>query len=353
MTASVTAVVLAYGDEPWLTSAVRAVLASTDVCVDVVVVDNGAAAEAIDEVKGLDRVRVLSPDANLGFAGGCDLGAAEANGQYLAFVNSDAIVSPEAFARLAEVAAEPGVGLAMGSIRLADSPGLMNSAGNPVHITGLCWAGGFNEPASAHAERRQVASGSGCCFVMRRELWERLGGFAPEYFAYCEDTELSLRLWQRGLSVEFIPDAVVLHHYEFSRNKNKLYLLERNREICVLTTFERRSLIVLAPILALTEVLMLAASVAGGWGGAKLRGWRWIWQHRRWIAERRAMIQSERVVPDAVVLGRLTARIDPANVAAPPGLSLLNIVMSTYWSAASRLLSARTSAAPASDELTA
>jgi GT2 family glycosyltransferase len=341
MTASVTAVVLAYGDEPWLAEAVAAVVASTGVSVDVVVVDTGAAAAAIDGVKGLDRVRVLSPDVNLGFAGGCDLGAAEANSQYLAFVNSDAIVSPEALARLTQVAAEPGVGLAMGSIRLADAPERMNSAGNPVHITGLCWAGGFNEPASLHATRRPVTSGSGCCFVIRRELWDRLGGFAPEYFAYHEDTELSLRLWQRGLTVEFVPDAVVLHHYEFSRNQSKLYLLERNREIFVLTTFDRRSLLVLGPLLVLTEFLMLAAAVAGRWSGAKVRGWWWIWQHRRWIARRRALLQSERLVPDAVVLGRLTARIDPANFAAPPGLSVLNIIMSSYWTVARRLLSAR------------
>jgi GT2 family glycosyltransferase len=341
VTASLTAVVLAYGEEPWLAAAVRAVLASTGVDIDVVVVDNGAASDVIDKVKGLDRVRVLSPDHNLGFAGGCDLGAADAQGDYLAFVNSDAIVSPAALALLTEVAAEPTVGLAMGSIRLADSPELMNSAGNPVHITGLSWAGGFNEPASSHAERRQVASGSGCCFVIRRELWELLDGFAPEYFAYCEDTELSLRLWQRGLSVEFVPDAVVLHHYEFSRNDNKLYLLERNREICVLTIFDRRSLLVLAPILALTEMLMLTAAVAGRWGGAKLRGWRWIWHNRRWIAARRATLQAERLVPDSVVFGRLTARIDPANVAAPPGLSVLNLIMSTYWSVARHLLSAR------------
>jgi hypothetical protein len=185
--------------------------------------------------------------------------------------------------------------------------------------------------------------------VIRRELWQQLDGFAPEYFAYHEDTELSMRLWQRGLSVEFVPDAVVLHHYDFSRNNNKMYLLERNREIWLLTMYGRRSLLVLAPLLALTELLMLAAAVAGRWSGAKLRGWRWIWQHRRWIAQRRALIQSERVVPDAVVFGRLTARIDPANFAAPPGLALLNLIMTGYWSLASRLLSVRPLPAPRSD----
>ena len=334
----VTAVVLAYGAEPWLHDAVCAVLASVDIDIDVVVVDNGCASGAVDRVKGLDGVRVITPERNSGYSGGCDRGAAEASGDYLAFVNSDAIVSPAALSRLAEVASERDVGLAMGSIRLAGSPGKMNSAGNPLHFTGLSWAGGFDEPATRYALRRQVAAGSGCCFAIRRDLWEELGGFAPEYFAYCEDTELSLRLWQRGLTVEYVPGAVVLHHYEFSRYERKLYLLERNRLLMLLTTYQRRSLVVLAPMLVLTELLMLGAATADGWGRAKLRGWLWLWRHRGWVRARRALIQAERMVPDAVIFTRMTARIDPANVAAPPGAGVLNAIMSGYWSIARRLL---------------
>jgi len=335
---SVTAVMLAYGDEPWLAQAVTAVLASAGVDVEIIVVDNGCTSDAVDRVKGLDRLRVITPDANTGYAGGCDRGAAQATGDYLAFVNSDAIVAPGALALLVDVASEPAVGLAMGSIRLADAPELMNTAGNPVHYTGLSWAGGFNEPASRYARRRQVTAASGCCFAIRRELWRDLGGFAEEYFAYCEDTELSLRVWQRGLTAEYVPDALVLHHYEFSRNTRKLYLLERNRAILVLTTYQRRSLVVLAPMLLLTELLMLGAAIAGGWGSAKLRGWRWLWQHRDWLRIRRALIQRERAVPDAVIFQRLTARLDPANVAAPPGVGVLNAIMRAYWLVTRRLL---------------
>src|ERR1019366_4340494 len=104
---TVTAVILAYGAEPWLQDAVRAALASTDVDIDVVVVDNGCTSHAIGKVKGLDRVRVITSETNSGFSGGCDRGAAEAHGEYLAFVNSDAIVAPAALSRLAEVASEP------------------------------------------------------------------------------------------------------------------------------------------------------------------------------------------------------------------------------------------------------
>ena len=93
MTARVTAVILAYGAEAWLEEAVGAVLASTDVEIDIVVVDNGCTSGAIDRVKGLTGVRVITPETNTGFSGGCVRGAAEATGDYLAFVNSDAIVA--------------------------------------------------------------------------------------------------------------------------------------------------------------------------------------------------------------------------------------------------------------------
>src|SRR5260370_16790082 len=182
----------------------------------------------------------------------------------------------------------------MASIRLADAPDLINTAGNPLHFVGLSWAGGLGEPAAQHARRRSGMRGSGRCFVVRRSLGEDRGGFAAEYFACLEDTEISLRIWQRGLTVEYVPDAVVLHHYEFARNENKFYLLERNRAILLLTTYERRSLLVLTPMLLLTEILMLGAAVAGGWGGPNLPAWPSLCHHPPSLHSRRACIQPTR-----------------------------------------------------------
>lgn len=333
-----TAVMLAYGAEPYLLDAARAVLASENVEVDLIIVDNGTTSPAVDEVRGLPGVKMLRPAANTGYAGGCDLGAAEATGEYLAFVNSDAIVTPSALAALAAVAAEPSVGVATASVRLAENPDLINTAGNPLHFTGLSWAGGHGEPASRHAVRRAVASLSGCCFVIRRKLWERLGGFPAEYFAYHEDSELSLRLWQQGHSVQYVPEAVVLHHYEFSRNDLKYYLVERNRLLTVLTTYQARTLLLLAPMLALTEAAMLATALVGGWVRPKLRGWAWLWRNRSWVRARRGLLRRERRVADKRIAELITARFDPTNVAAPPGTAVFNAIAGTYWRLVKQLL---------------
>lgn len=327
----VTAVVLAYGDEPWVERCVMALLASEGVEVDVVLVDNGCTTGAPDRLRGTTGVLVVTPAENLGFAGGCNAGAVHATGELLALVNADALVDPPALARLAAVAQRPDVGIASGSIRLADDPERMNSAGNPVHFSGLSWAGAFGEPASEHSVEAEVASASGAGLVLRRDLWEGLGGFAPEYFAYLEDTELSLRVWQRGLRVVFVPDAVVVHRYEFSRNDLKNHLLERNRLLVLLTVLERRTLLALAPALLLVEVALLVTAVVQGWARAKLRGYVWLVRERRFVRARRARLQAERTVPDTELLRLLTGRLTMANVAAPPGTGLLDVVLAAWW----------------------
>jgi GT2 family glycosyltransferase len=337
----VTAVMLAYGAEPWLADAARAVLASTGVEVDLVVVDNGCTGDGIDVVKGFASTRVIRPDENTGYAGGCRIGAAEASGEFLVFVNSDALVAPDALARIVAVAAEAGVGAAMASIRLADQPDVINTSGNLLHYTGLSWAGGNGDPAARHAERGIVPSISGCCFAIRTALWRRLDGFAAEYFAYHEDAELSLRLWQQNLELVYVPDAIVRHHYEFSRNKLKLYLVERNRLITLFTTYQARTLVILAPMLLLTEVAIVATALASGWIRQKGRGWGWLWRHRGWLRARRRQLQSERQVPDGVLARLMTSRVAPSNVPAPPGMGVFNVVAAAYWKLARPLLKRR------------
>jgi GT2 family glycosyltransferase len=76
-----------------------------------------------------------------------------------------------------------------------------------VHFLGFSWAGRCGEPARSPELPADVASISGACFGVRRELWQRLGGFEDQYFAYHEDVDLSLRCWLAGLSVRYVPGA--------------------------------------------------------------------------------------------------------------------------------------------------
>jgi len=335
---AVTVVMVAYGAEDWLERAVDAALASTGVEVDVVMVDNGCTDGGVERVSTRDRVSVVSPSENVGFAGGCNLGVQHARSEMIVLLNCDAIVEATALSALVRVARRNEVGIATASIRLANAPDSLNSAGNAVHFTGFSWSGCFNELASAHAEERDALAASGAAMAMRREVWDALAGFESLYFAYYEDADLSIRCWQRGWTVRYVPQAVVVHRYEFSRHDTKLYLAERNRLLLVLTCFSTRLLLLVAPALVAVELAMIATAFGQGWGTQKIAGWRWLWRHRSELAARRREVQAARTVDDHAVASQFAEHLDPGNAPPPSWAQPFDRVLRVYWLAVRRLI---------------
>jgi GT2 family glycosyltransferase len=335
---TVTVVMLAYGEEPLLTEAAEAVLASSGVDLDLVVVDNGCTSAAVTHLRRRQRVRVLRPPENLGFAGGCNLGAREARGEFLGFINSDAVVDTGALADLVAAATDDDIGLVSGSVRLYERPQVMNSAGNPVHYSGLSWAGGLGQPAARHASPRDVASVSGAAMVVRRSRFEQLGGFNELFFAYLEDAELSLRAWQAGWRCRYVPEARVRHHYEFARNPRKMFLLERNRLVMLLTLYERKTLGVLAPALLVFEAAILAVALRQGWARQKAAGWWWLLKHHAEVRSRRATVQASRLRTDAEMASLLTGDFYPGEETGMAVPLVFRKVTAAYWSVARRVL---------------
>jgi GT2 family glycosyltransferase len=306
----VSVIVLAFGAEPLLERCIASVLDPPHT--EVVLVDNGCTTDAVAEVEGTAGVRVLRPPRNLGFAGGCNLAALHARGAVVVLLNSDAIAQPGAVAALASALSDPTVGIATASVRFLDRPELLNSSGNPVHFTGTTWAGNLGRPGSMFARSADVASASGAAMAVRTTDWQRWEGFWDEMFAYCEDTELSLRCWLEGSRVVYVPEAVVLHDYEFSRNPHKFFLVERNRLLMLLTVYETRTLAILALPLAAFELAVLTVALRQGWARQKLTAWWWLVTHRSDIRARRALVQRARRRRDAALVPLLAPTIDPA-----------------------------------------
>ncbi len=328
---AVSVVVLAYGEEPLLGACLRGILGSIDVQVEIILVDNGCTSGSVAEASSWadPRIVLLTPGRNTGFTGGCNLAAQHAVNPTLVLVNSDAVVEPEALSYLARRAATSG--LATASVRLRDSPGRINSIGNPVHFTGLSWAGGFGESAEHFVTPQAVASASGCAMAVRREIWDHLGGFNEEMFAYGEDMELSLRCWLGGWTVEFEPMAVVLHQYDFHRNPQKFYLLERNRLLTLLTVYRVRTLVLLSPVLLGLELAVAAHAARDGWLRDKVAGWTWILRHPRVIRRRRRFVQSRRTRSDRVLAEIFTGSFAPGDIPDAPRATRLSALSALYW----------------------
>ncbi|MDN5805453.1 MAG: glycosyltransferase family 2 protein [Microlunatus sp.] len=330
-------VVLGYGHEPLLLdclSSVRPQLAEGD---ELILVDNGISGDLRLAAEALN-VRILGHGHNIGFAGGCNLGGSATDAAVLVFLNSDAVLRPGALDALVAPLDDPAIGIVGGCLRLADQPDLVNSVGNPLHYLGFTWAGHCGEPASAHDRPGPVAVATGGLFAVSHRFWDDLGGFDPEYFAYHEDTDLSLRTWLSGREVRVEPAAVAVHAYEFSRHPRKMYLVERNRLITVLCDYPTPLLRRVIPALLVVELPLLAVAILSGWGPQKLAAWWWVLRRWRWLTRRRRDVQRQVNVPTSVIAALLTAEIAPPMLPQPPGMGLLNAALRRYWGGVYRSL---------------
>jgi GT2 family glycosyltransferase len=215
----VTVIVITY-NQPELVygcvSSIAETLGSSELRVEVVILDNGSTA---DTLAVLDRVRgatVIRSETNLHFLLGVNRAAREARGRHLLLLNSDAQLLPgtlEAAVRTLESAKDIG---AVGA-RIVLPDGTLQEAGSIIWNDGTCHGYGRGRPATdgEFMFRRDVDYCSGAFLLTPRALWEKLGGFDERYVpCYYEETDYCVRLWESGCRVVYEPDAVILH-YEF------------------------------------------------------------------------------------------------------------------------------------------
>jgi GT2 family glycosyltransferase len=331
-------VIVAYDSGPRLVRCLDSLAGDAAGGAEVVVVNNGGRGEEIEWAEELDYADVLEAGGNVGFAAGCNLGAAATEAATLVFLNPDTVVAPGAISALAARLEDDSVGVAMARLRLLDEPDLLNSRGAALHITGLGWSSGHGEPAGSVEGVREIAYANGSALAIRRELFDSLGGFTEQLFIYLEDAELSWRARLAGRRVVLDPAADIFHDYDYSRNPTKLYYMERNRLILVLTAFQLRTILVLLPVLLAGELAMATLAVRQGWFHDKLAGWRWSLSCRKWLRAHRRETQGLRQVPDRELVHYLTPIIDPQMIDLPSVLRVANPLMRAYWAVARRLL---------------
>jgi O-antigen biosynthesis protein len=235
----VSIVVPTLGTTPLLIGCLRSIRRHVAPRIDyeTLVIANGAGERAAQDIaEAAPWARVLSTAVNLGFGGGCNLGARAAAGNFLVFLNDDAEVEEDWLEALLETAERnPRVGAVGSLVLFAD--GTVQEAGSIVWRDGstLGVGRGLALEAYAHREVRQVDYCSGCSLLVRRSAWDVAGGFDPRYYpAYYEDVDLCFELQRRGWGVLFQPRSRIRHHEAASSDARKrLFLVLRNRKFFV------------------------------------------------------------------------------------------------------------------------
>lgn len=180
---------------------------------EILVVDDCSSDETASVLPQIGGLRYLRNAENLGFIGACNAGAAAARGDYLVFLNNDTAVQPGWLDALIDTFEQhPEAGLV--GAKLVYPDGRLQEAGGIVFADGSGWNyGRFGDPAAPeHNYLREVDYCSGAAIALPAELFREFGGFDPHYApAYYEDTDLAMKVRQRGLKVLYQPKSTVVH----------------------------------------------------------------------------------------------------------------------------------------------
>jgi len=177
---------------------------------ELIVVDNGSAESSSARGAGFEGCTVLQGGGNRGFGAANNLGARSARGDILLFLNNDTIVRAPILPRIEDyMAATPRCAVA--GLRLVNPDGsLQNSSGADPRIWSI-WQ--TSRDGYLYSPRDPVRRDwvSGAALAVRRDIFEKAGGFDEGYFMYYEDVDLCARVRGLGYEIHYIDAGNVVH----------------------------------------------------------------------------------------------------------------------------------------------
>ena len=215
---------------------------------ELIVVDNASTDDSINRIKSsFESVKIISSNSNLGYSGGCNLGATHASGKYLLFLNNDTEHSSEWIEKLVHfldsnsniAAVQPKI-LNIYNKKLFDYAG-----GTGGFIDKFCFPfvqgrifdtleedhGQYNNPS-------KIFWASGAAIMIRSNVFKELEGFDKIYFSYMEEIDLCWRVQSLGHEVWSFPSSYIYHHGPYKNFRkssiNSYYLNHRNSWILFL-----------------------------------------------------------------------------------------------------------------------
>jgi GT2 family glycosyltransferase len=194
---------------------------------EVILVDNRSDDETIFIIeKKFPRFRVIYNTVNGGFANGCNLGSKNASGEFLLFLNPDTVATEAAVEKLLDISKmNPSFGIV--SCRQVNERGKESVVSGPFpafrNMTGFQRALFKGRKTDTARMAREISFPdwiSGSVVLIRKELFNKIGGFDEDFWMYYEDVDLSRRIRNLSFEVAFCRELTIEHNHGGSSRIN-------------------------------------------------------------------------------------------------------------------------------------
>jgi len=181
---------------------------------EIIVINDNSPDDSLKTLRKIKNLRILNNKLNQGFIFSCNKGAEASVGKYLYFLNNDTEVTPGWLDNLLQTFINfPKTGL-VGS-KLIYPDGTLQEAGCIIWKDGSAWNFGRHKDPNLpiYNYAREVDYCSGASILVPKSIFNNLGGFDMDYApAYCEDSDLCLKIRNKGLRVIYQPLSQIIHY---------------------------------------------------------------------------------------------------------------------------------------------
>jgi GT2 family glycosyltransferase len=210
----VSVIIVNYEGLKWLKLFMSQLIQTSYPRFEVIVVDNGSRDGSVEYLQGkFKQVKIIKLSENKGYASGTNVGVKEAKGDVLAFLNNDIEVTPEWLSdAVAKLYSHDNIGAVQCKSMLHGSKDIIDSIGLSIDRCNVALIIGRNERDTGQYDHlSEIGAFSGGAMLIRKELFEKLGGFDETYFMYFEDVDLSWRLKMTDYKISPAPASIVYH----------------------------------------------------------------------------------------------------------------------------------------------
>jgi hypothetical protein len=270
---------------------------------DITVVDNGSTDGSVAYLKEhWPDVRVVELGENTGFPAAVNAGIEASGGEYIALLNNDIELSADWIEGLvAELDRDPELGFVTGKILRFAERDVVEQAGHDFYTCGLFAPRGLDEKDTGqYDEPAPTAIVSAAAAMYRRAAVERVGSFDEDYFLYCEDADLCLRMLLGGNRGLYVPAPEAYHVRGGTTDRNSAmtsFFLFRNGLITQLKDMPASVLIPSLPKILLYQYTLYRGARDGGIAATFWRAYGSFLRMLGTTLRKRRRVQSTRSTP--------------------------------------------------------
>ena len=221
MQVRISVIIVSYNSESFIEKCIVSVLKNLLTNAEVIVLDNASTDKTLEVLSKLkvksEKLKVIESKINLGFAKGNNLASKEASGEYLFFLNPDTEIEKPIFDELLKFYEENadvgivGPKLLMGNGEVQASVRKLPTVWGAFkeYILGTKFA--YSEYIPNGNEPVEVEMVYGAAMLIKKDLFEKVGGFNEKYFLYYEDVDICKKIQKTGKKVYFYPGVSIKH----------------------------------------------------------------------------------------------------------------------------------------------